>query len=105
MAKGSLGAPTISVTCPCCQAKLVIDPKFETVIRHEEPPRKLAIDDLAAAAQALKGESAKRDKLFEKSFEQHRNAEEIRARKFDELFKKAKEDDPTKPPPKPLGLE
>jgi hypothetical protein len=34
-----------------------------------------------------------------------KHAEEIRARKFDELFKKAKEDDPTKPPPKPLGLD
>jgi len=95
----------ITVTCPCCETKLVIDPKFETVIRYEEPARKPAIDDLAAAAQKLKGESARREELFRKSAEQLKHAEEIRARKFDELFKKAKEDDPSKPPPKPLGLD
>lgn len=105
MPKGSANVAPLEVQCPCCQAKLFVDPKFGSVIRHEEPIRKSAVEDFAAAAQALKGEAAKREDAFQKSFSQHKNQSEILSRKFDELFKKAKEDDPTKPPPKPLGLD
>lgn len=101
----SASPQSIEVDCPCCGSKLVIDPKLGVVLRHEEPVRKPAVEDFAAAARALKGQAAQREEAFQKSFEQQKHQSEILSRKFDELFKKAKEDDPTKPPPKPLGLD
>jgi hypothetical protein len=98
-------AKPIELDCPCCGTKLVIDTHLGVVLRHEEPVRKPAVEDFAAAARALKGQAAQREEAFQKSFQQQKNQSEILSRKFDELFKKAKEDDPTKPPPKPLGLD
>jgi hypothetical protein len=93
------------VDCPCCQAKLKIDPATKAVITFSQPEKPRSIDDIEAAARALKGEAARREELFQKSVEAHRNSADVLSKKFDELFKKAKEDDPTKPPPKPLGLD
>lgn len=93
------------VDCPCCQAKLRIDPATKAVITFEEPPRPRTVDDLEAAAKALRGESARREELFQKSVEAHKSSADVLSRKFDELLKKAKADDPSKPPPKPLGLD
>lgn len=91
--------------CPCCKATLKVDADTKTVITFTEPPQKRTVEDLNAAAQALKGEEARREALFQKSVEAHKNNADVLSKKFDELFKKAKEDDPSKPPPKPLGLE
>lgn len=93
------------VECPCCKAKLRVDPATKTVITFEEPPRQRTVEDLEAAAKALRGESARREELFQKSVEAHKSSADVLSRKFDELLKKAKSDDPSKPPPKPLGLD
>ena len=93
------------INCPCCKATLKVDPATHTVITFTEPLQKRTVEDLQSAAQALKGEEARREALFQKSVEAHRNSADVLSKKFDELFKKAKEDDPSKPPPKPLGLE
>ncbi len=97
--------PLIDVECPCCKAKLSVDPATKAVITFEEPARPRTVDDIGAAARALQGEAARREELFQKSVEAHKGSAEVLSRKFDELLKKAKSDDPTKPPPKPLGLD
>jgi hypothetical protein len=86
------------VECPCCQAVLKIDPETRAVIAHtirEKPP---AIEDLAAEVAKLKGEGARRDELFRKSFEAEKTHGKVLEKKFDELFKRAKEDPDTRPP-------
>jgi len=80
------------VSCPCCQAKLKIDGELHAVISHEEPSRPPVIEDLTAAVAKLKGEAGRRDEAFRKSFEAEKNQGQVLNRKFDELFKKAKED-------------
>jgi hypothetical protein len=80
------------VSCPCCQAKLKVDGELHVVISHEEPVRPPAIEDLTAAVAKLKGEAGRRDEAFRKSFEAEKNQGQVLNRKFDELFKKAKED-------------
>jgi hypothetical protein len=55
--------------CPCCNARLKIDPKLKAVIAHEAPktPRRFgSVDD---ALGALKGEDAEREKKFAASVE------------------------------------
>ena len=57
------------VECPCCEAVLKIDPETRAVIAHTVPVKPLPIEDLAAEVQKLKGEGARREQLFQKSFE------------------------------------
>lgn len=95
----------LEVACPCCGAKLHIDPETRTVLRHEEPPKKPMIEDLHAAVQELKGEADRRNDLFEKSFASHRNSDRVREKKFEELLKQAKEDKTGAPPKRPFDLD
>jgi predicted nuclease with TOPRIM domain len=90
----------IEIQCPCCEAMLQIDPELKAVISHKEPEKPRAIEDLHAAVQKLKGEEARRGEKFEKSFEEHKAHQKVLERKFDELFKQAKESPENEPPPK-----
>ncbi len=97
MAKGK--AALIEVKCPCCEAMLQIDPDLKAVISHKVKEKPPVIEDLRAAVQKLKGEEARRGELFDKSFQDHKSHQQVLERKFDELFKQAKET-PDAPPPK-----
>ncbi len=97
MAKGK--AALIEVKCPCCDAMLQIDPELKAVISHKVKEKPPVIEDLRAAVQKLKGEEARRGELFDKSFQDHKSHQQVLERKFDELFKQAKET-PDAPPPK-----
>ena len=92
-------AQLITVTCPCCQAELYIDPETRAVIRHQEHVKPPSITDLEAAVQKLKGEAGRREDAFQKSIEQNKNHHQVLSRKFDEMLKIAKEN-PDEPPPK-----
>jgi hypothetical protein len=98
-------SPLFEVKCPCCGTALQIDAELQVVIRHQEPEKKPAIEDLHAAVQQLKGDAARRNEMFEKSFASHLSADKVRERKFDELLKQAKEDKTGKPPPRPFDLD
>jgi hypothetical protein len=89
----------IEVECPCCKATLKIDPETRAVIAHKQPEKPPAIEDLAAAVARLKGEGARRDEMFRKSFESEKSQGKVREKKFDELLRQAKEN-PDLPPPK-----
>ena len=80
------------IQCPCCQSTLKVDGKLRAVIAHVEPVQKPLIEDLNAAVQKLKGEPERLDAAFRKSFEAEKNQSQVLNRKFDELFKQAKED-------------
>ena len=92
-------APLISVTCPCCEAVLHIDPETQAVIRFEEHVKPPTFTDLEAAVQKLKGDVGRRDEVFQKSVENHKSHNQVLSRKFDEMLKLAKEN-PDAPPPK-----
>ena len=98
-------ANLFEVECPCCQAKLKVDPETQAVIAHvvhEKPP---AIEDLAAAVAKLKGEAGRRDEVFRKSVETERMHGKVLEKKFDELLKQAKENPDTKPPTRDIDLD
>jgi hypothetical protein len=82
--------------CPCCNARLKIDPDLKAVIAHEAPkvPRKFGtVDD---AIGALKGADEEREKKFAASVEAEKTKKDVLNRKFQELFEKTK-DDTSKP--------
>jgi hypothetical protein len=80
------------VSCPCCKAELKVDSQLRAVISHREPEKKPVIEDLAAEVQKLKGAAGRREEAFQKSFEAEKQQGQVLNRKFDELFKQAKED-------------
>ena len=96
MSKGLL-----EVRCPCCEAVLKIDVETRTVISHKVPEKPKPIEDLAAEVAKLKGAAGRREEVFQKSFEAERMHGKVLEKKFDELFKQAKEN-PDLPPPKRL---
>ena len=97
--------PMFDVECPCCQAVLKIDPETRAVIAHTIPEKPRAIEDLQAEVTKLKGEGARREELFRKSFEAEKSHGKVLEKKFDELFKRAKEDPDKRPPKRDIDLD
>jgi hypothetical protein len=91
-------ARTIEVTCPCCQAKLTVDPDLAAVLAHEVPPRVAPDVDISDAARILAEQAQRREDKFRESWNAEKNKEDVLNRKFEEALKKAKD----KPAEKPL---
>jgi len=81
----------LNVTCPCCQAKLVVDPLFGAVLSHEAPVRPGPNVDLTDAQKILADQNRQREDKFADSWFQESNKEDILAKKFEEAMKKAKD--------------
>jgi hypothetical protein len=91
----------VEVECPCCRAALKVDPALGKVISHKEPDKPkhaLFEEDLGSAVNRIKGEAAKREEAFAKSFADHKTSEQLRDRKWEEMLKQAKEKPDDKPP-------
>jgi hypothetical protein len=88
---------TIEVICPCCQARLTVDPELGAVLHHEPPPKAEAVTDLKTAVEELKGEADRREARFKESMEAEKGKGKLMERKFKELLKKAKDEPVTRP--------
>ena len=95
----------IEIVCPCCESALKIDLETQAVISHKEKEKPLPIEDLNVAVARLKGESARREEVFQKSLQEQKTHHEVLEKKFDELFKQAKESPDLKPPMKDIDLD
>ncbi|MCW5981869.1 MAG: hypothetical protein KIT09_27540 [Bryobacteraceae bacterium] len=93
------------VQCPCCEATLKIDPDTRAVISHKQKEKPPAVEDLATAVARLRGEEARRDEVFRKSLAEQKTHHEVLAKKFDELFKQAKEKPDTGRPIRDIDLD
>ena len=96
-------AKSIKVECPCCQAKLTIDPELGAVVAHEPPPAKRTVDDLGAAFDVLRSKSAEREERFRQARAAEADKGKLLDRKFQESLKKAK--DSPDPPRRPFDNE
>jgi hypothetical protein len=100
MAKGMF-----DVECPCCQAILKVDPETRSVIAHTVPEKPRPIEDLAAEVAKLKGAGARREEAFQKQFEAEKTHGKVLEKKFDELFKRAKENPDLAAPIRDIDLD
>ena len=87
----------LNVLCPCCQAKLVVDPVFGAVLSHEAPVRPGPDVDLTKAGNILNEQQRQREDKFADSWFKESNKEDILAKKFEEAMKKAKDTPAGKP--------
>ncbi|HEY7555213.1 MAG TPA: hypothetical protein VIH18_10440 [Candidatus Binatia bacterium] len=88
---------TIQVTCPCCDAILTIDPKLAVVLDHKLPVKPQMAVELKDAVKLVREEASRRDEKYQKLVEAEKNKSKVLEAKFQELFKKAKEEPITKP--------
>jgi hypothetical protein len=78
--------------CPCCGARLKVDPDLKAVIAHEAPKVARKFETVDAAIEGLKTHDAEREKKFAASVEAEKSKRDVLNRKFEELVEKTKGD-------------
>jgi hypothetical protein len=91
------GAPTLQVTCPCCNATLQVDPVAGMVREWKEAkdPRKTA--DLKDATKLLAEEKARVDARYQEIVKTDREKGATMDRKFKEFLEKSQDEPVTRP--------
>jgi len=87
----------LTIECPCCAARLIIDGKLGKVLRHEEPPQKRNELDLDHAQAFLREQAERREAIFRQSSADLKTQSELLNRKFAEALEKSKGTPITKP--------
>jgi hypothetical protein len=86
----------IEVSCPCCQAVLVIDTNLGRVVSHKEPERANK-PELSDAHRILADEAARREAVFQQSVDAEKSRGDVLSRRFEEALKQAHQEPVTKP--------
>ena len=86
----------LEVTCPCCQATLVVDLNLGRIIGHKEPDRGNK-PELSDAQRILAEQAAQREAMFQQSVDSEKTRGDALARRFEEALKQAREEPVTKP--------
>jgi hypothetical protein len=76
---------------------LTIYPELAVVLEHKLPVRPQMAVELKDAAKMVQDEAARRDEKYQQLKEAEKNKSKVLEAKFQELFKKAKEEPLTKP--------
>ena len=90
-------APSIEVTCPCCQSRLTVDTQLAVVLAHVAPPKAAPNVDISDSARILADQAQRREDKFRDSWDAEQKKEDVLERKFEEALKKAKEQPISKP--------
>jgi hypothetical protein len=98
-------ADLIEIECPCCKTVIKVDAELRAVISHKQLEKAPAIEDMAAAVAKLRGEAARREEVFQKSFADQKTRQSVLDKKFDELLKQAKANPDTVPPKRDFDLD
>ncbi len=88
---------TIQVSCPCCDAILTVDPSLPAVLDHKLPAKPQIVAQMKDVGKHLQQEASRRDEKYQQIAEAEKNKSKVLEAKFQELFKKAKEEPITKP--------
>ena len=81
-----------------------MDPSLAVVLRHEVPPPQHRAPDLKDAGRLLREEATQRDQKYRHILDAEKDKGKVLDRKFQELFKKAK-DEPIEKPLKDIDLD
>lgn len=84
------------VSCPCCQATLVVDAGLKRVVRHAAVERgdKPKLDE---AERILAEARARRESIFAQSVESERTRGDVLSKRFEEALKQAREEPVARP--------
>ena len=86
----------LEVSCPYCQAILVVDMNLGRVVSHREPDRGNK-PELSDAQRILAKEAERREAMFQQSVDSEKTRGDALSKRFDEALRQAKEEPVTKP--------
>jgi hypothetical protein len=86
----------IEVTCPCCQAALIVDINLGRVVSHKEPDRGNK-PELSDAQRILAEEAARREAVFQQSVNSEKSRGDALSKRFEEALRQARDEPITKP--------
>ncbi len=86
----------VSIVCPCCETRLVVDAKTGDILSEERPKPK-PTKSFEQAVTDVESGSQRREELFAKAFDQTKRLEDLLDKKFQEAREKAKRDKSKKP--------
>jgi hypothetical protein len=86
----------LEIPCPCCGAMLVVDTNLGRVVSHREPERGDK-PELSDAQRILAAEAARREAMFDQSFQAEKTRGDALSRRFEEALRQAKDEPVSKP--------
>ena len=86
----------LELTCPCCNALLVVDVHLGRIIEHSAPPNPDR-PELSDAQRILAEQAARREALFERSVQDEKTRGDALAKRFEEALSQAKKEPVSKP--------
>jgi adenine-specific DNA methylase len=93
------------LTCPCCQATLVVDRETLAILYFEENQEKAGGASFDEALQVLKAKEKEKHSLFQKAMAEEKQRRSLLGKKFEELQKQVAENPDAPPPPRPFDFE
>ena len=96
-----MGAENLTITCPCCEAKITLDRITGAVLAHEKPSGPSTTFEEAVSDEKKRRQDA--EDRFSQAVREQENREEIWDKKFKEALQRAEKDD--KPPPRPFEFD
>ncbi len=94
-----------TITCPCCQAKLVVDRETLAILYHEEYEEKPTGATFDQAMEELKAKEKEKQSLFQKAMAEEKQRKSLLGKKFEELQKQVAENPDAPRPPRPFDFE
>src|ERR1043166_10280539 len=94
----------IEITCPCCQATLVVDTNLGRVVSQNEPERGDK-PELSDAQRILAEEERRREAIFQQSVESEKTRGDALSKRFEEALRQAKQEPVTRSEERRVGKE
>lgn len=96
---------TGKVTCPCCQATLVIDRETLSILYATESREKAGGASFEEAVRELKTKEMQKGARFQQAVDEEKQRRALLSKKFQELQRKAAAEPDAPPPPRPFDFE
>ncbi len=93
------------ITCPCCQATLVVDRETLAILYYTEQREKAGGASFDQALKDLKEKEKSKGSLFEKAVNEEKQRRALMSKKFEELQKHAADNPDAELPPRPFDFE
>lgn len=93
------------ITCPCCQATLVVDRETLGVLYYTEHREKAGGASFDKALKELQEKEKSKSSLFQKAVDDEKQRRALMSKKFEELQKHAADNPDAEPPPRPFDFE
>lgn len=97
-------AGRIEITCPCCEARILVDRSTGTILRHDAKSDPKGGGSIADIMQGLAAKKASSELLFQREMDSMKDRDRLLDEKLQEAVKRAKDMKDEKPI-RPIDLE